>query len=322
VSRSPAPIVAGVGITHFEEARRRELQIGHLHATWSFLGEAAGCVTVGVRRIEVAQGGWSTPAHEHGRQEEIFFVLAGQGLSWQDGNASEIGAGDCIVYRPGSGAHTLHALADLDVLAFGPRIGDESPRFPRLGFSLVGGRFVESLDGVVDGYPIQFVREAELGAPGLPAEPSPRPATIVNIVDVEAKTVERPRVVRAHRNLGQAAGSVTTGLQHYEVAAGKEAGPQHCHSMEEEIFVILDGDGVLVLGEEETPVRPGHVVSRPAGTGVAHMFRAGEGGLTFLAYGTREPGDLCYYPRSNKINFGGLKLIARLESLDYWDGED
>jgi len=98
-----------VGITHFEEARRRELRIGHLHATWSFLGEAAGCVAVGVRRIEVPQEGWSTPAHEHGRQEEIFYVLAGRGLSWQDGHASEIGAGDCIVYHAGGGAHTLHA---------------------------------------------------------------------------------------------------------------------------------------------------------------------------------------------------------------------
>lgn len=39
---------------------------------------------------------------------------------------------------PQRGAHTLHALEDLDVLAFGPRLPDESPRFPRLGFSLVG----------------------------------------------------------------------------------------------------------------------------------------------------------------------------------------
>ena len=65
-----------------------------------------------------------------------------------------------------------------------------------------------------------------------------------------------PRVARTRRNLGRAAGSVTTGLQHVVVAPGKESAPAHCHSLEEEIFVILDGDGVLVLGEEETPVRP------------------------------------------------------------------
>jgi uncharacterized cupin superfamily protein len=86
--------------------------------------------------------------------------------------------------------------------------------------------------------------------------------------------------------------------------------------------VILDGDGVVVLAEEEFAVRAGHVIARPAGTGVAHVFGAGSSGLTFLAYGMRDPGDVCYYPRSGKIAFRGVGVIARVESLDYWDGED
>ena len=258
-----------MGLTHFDEARRSELAVGHLHATWSYLGEDAGCVGIGLRRIQVREGAWSTPAHEHGRSEEIFYVLAGQGLSWQRGEVAEIGAGDCIVYLAGSGAHTLHALTEL------------------------------------------------------PAEPGARPRTIVNVVEVEGKTVERQHVGRRRRNLGVAAGSVATGLQHVEVIPGKESAPLHCHSLEDELFVMLEGDGVLVLDDrEELPVRPGSVVSRPAGTGVSHLFRAGDGGLTYLAYGTRDPGDICYYPRSNKINFGGIGVIGRIEKLDYWDGED
>lgn len=311
-----------MGVTHFDEARRREYEIGHLHAIWSYLGEEAGCVGVGVRRIEVREGSWSTPAHEHGRSEEIFYVLGGRGLSWHRAEVAEIGAGDCIVYRAGSGAHTLHALTDLDVLAFGPRLRDESPRFPRLGASLIGGRFVESLDGVTDGLPTQFVREAEIGPPELPAEPGPRPATIVNVADVEGSTIDRARVSRTRRKLGEAGGAVATGLNHVEVVPGKEGDPLHCHSLEEEIFVVLDGDGVLVLDEEETDVRAGSVVARPAGTGVPHQLRAGDRGLTYLAYGTREPGDVCYYPRSNKINFRGVGVIGRIEQLGYWDGED
>jgi uncharacterized cupin superfamily protein len=54
---------------------------------------------------------------------------------------------------------------------------------------------------------------------------------------------------------------------------------------------------------------------------IAHSLRAGGHGLTYLGYGTREPGDVCYYPRSNKIFWRGVGLIARLESLDYDDGE-
>ena len=297
------------------------------------VGAAAGCVNVGVRRIQLPAGGWSTPAHEHGREEEIFYVLGGRGLSWQAGVASEIRGGDCIVYLAGAGAHTLHALEPLDVLAFGERVEDENVGFPRLGMSYVGSRLVGSLPGSIDGLATQFVLESQLGPPPLPeGEPAPRPPTIVNVEDVEPVTVERSRVVRTRRNLGRAARSVTTGVQHVEVAPGKESAPAHCHSLEEEIFVILDGDGVLVLcgqpaqggagqGDEETPVRAGHVISRPAGTGVAHMFRAGDSGLTYLAYGMRHSGDVCYYPRSDKIAFRGLGLVGRLERLDYWDGE-
>jgi uncharacterized cupin superfamily protein len=310
-----------VGITHFDEARTRDYEIGHLRGHWTFLGEAAGSVGVGVRRIQVPAGGWSTPAHEHGAEEEIFYVLDGEGLSWQRERTAAIGRGDCIVYRAGRGAHTLHALTDLDVLAFGPRHADDAVGFPRLGMSLVGNRVVESIPGAIDGQPFQFVREAELGPPELP-QSDERPATIVNLSDVEARQFGRGPVSSERRDLGVAAGSTDTGLQHYLVERDRNATPAHCHSLEEEIFVILEGSGSLVLGEEETPIRPGHVVARPPATGVAHMFRAGPEGLEFLAYGTREPGDMCFYPRSGKISFRGLRVVGRIERLDYWDGED
>jgi len=311
-----------MGLTHFDEARAIDRELGHLRGRWTFLGDAAGCVNAGVRRIEVPAGGWTTPAHEHGREEEIFFVVAGRGISWHRGRTTEVGEGDCIVYRAHSGAHTLHAIEPVDVLAFGPREYDESIGFPRLGMSLVGSRAVESLPYVLDRAPIQFVKEAELGPPELPEQPGPRPDSVVHLGAVEPIRVRRGRVARTRRRVSGAAGSVTTGLQHVVVEPGAESGAQHCHSVEEEIFVILDGDGVLVLDDEETPMTRGHVVSRPPSTGVSHMFRAGDQGLTYLAYGTRDPADVCYYPRSNKIAFRGVGVIARLERLDYWDGEE
>lgn len=312
-----------MGIAHLDDARAREFEIGHIRGRWTDLGSASGSVGIGLARIQVPAGGWSTPAHEHGAEEEIFYVLAGRGLAWQNGESAEIGPGDCIVYLPGHGAHTVHALEPLDLLAFGPRIEIEVTGLPRLGMTRVANRAVDSVPGRIDGAPIQFVREAELGPPELPAAPGARPSTIVNVNAVEPSRVARSQVARTRRNLGVAAGSVTTGLQHVEVDPGKESAPLHCHSLEHELFVILHGDGVLVLDDEvETPVRGGHVVSRPAGTGIAHLFRAGSSGLTYLAYGTREPGDNCFYPRSNKIAFRGLNVIARVERLDYWDGEE
>jgi uncharacterized cupin superfamily protein len=310
-----------VGITHFGAAPAREYAIGHIRGRWTMLGDAAGSQSVGVRRIELPAGGWSTPAHEHGRSEEIFYVLGGTGLSWQQGRTAAIRAGDCIVYHPRGGAHTLWAESALDVMAFGMREFDESLQLPRLGMSMLGRRGTESTVGPADGTPIQHVREGALGPPELPDQPDPRPPTIVAIDDVRADRTEHGRVARVRRNLGRAAGSRASGLQYVEVDAGKESTAQHCHSLEEEIFVILDGSGMLVLDDEETPVGPGNVVARPPGTGVSHMFRA-ETALTYLAYGTRNPGDVCYYPRSNKIAFRGVGVMARLERLEYWDGED
>jgi uncharacterized cupin superfamily protein len=106
----------------------------------------------------------------------------------------------------------------------------------------------------------------------------------------------------------------------------------HCHSEEEEVFVMLDGDGTLELWpspraisagatQEEVAIRAGHVVARPPGSRTSHAFRAGPNGLTMLIYGTRRPNDICWYPRSNKISWRGLGVIGRIETLEYDDGE-
>ena len=68
-------------------------------------------------------------------------------------------------------------------------------------------------------------------------------------------------------------------------------------------------------------LRPGHLVARPPGTRIAHSIVAGSEGITYLAYGTREPNDICYYPRSNKVYFRGVGLMTRVEQLEYEDGE-
>src|SRR2546423_5423601 len=122
-----------MGLTHFDKAPAFDRELGHLRGRWTMLGDAAGCVNVGVRRIEIPAGGWSTPAHEHGREEEIFYMLAGRGISWHRGRTAQGRDGDCIVYPAHGGAHTFHALEPVGLLAFGPREYDESRRRPRWG---------------------------------------------------------------------------------------------------------------------------------------------------------------------------------------------
>jgi uncharacterized cupin superfamily protein len=310
-------------LAHWDDVEPWRRDQGHLQARWFDLGRAAGSVAVGLKRISVEPGGWSTPAHVHGREEEIFYVLGGSGLSWQDPGPGqpatyEVGPGDCLVHLTVGELHTLNAGPDgIDVLAFGQRAHGMGAWLPRAGVAWVGVTWAS-----VGEEPSPWEREAAAGAPDLPAAVSPRPASIVNGHDVPAETRDGATVARSRRDLATAAGSVRTGLKLVTVQPGKLGVAPHCHSAEEELFVVLEGSGELVLGDDAHPVRAGHVIARPPGTGVAHTMRAGLDGLTYLAYGTRVPNDICFYPRSGKVYFQGVGVIGRIEQLDYWDGED
>jgi uncharacterized cupin superfamily protein len=298
-------------LAHWDEVERVRREVGHL-ATWiTDLGTAAGTVTAGVARWQVDPGKWSTPAHAELVEEEIFYVLEGSGLAWMDGETYEVGPGDCMVYLAAEEAHTNKAGPDgLDLLAFGMRFYHAGTLLPRAGTVRMDPAW---LDVAADErHP--WEREAAAGEPEAPA-PSERRASIVNVADAQIYDF------RNGVDRGLSAVSERTGLSHMTLPAGNEGYPPHCHSAEEEIFVVLEGGGTVYLGDEEAPVRPGHVVGRPAGTGVPHSFRAGHEGLAYLAYSTRDPNDIAYQTRSNKVLFRGIKLIGRIERLDYWDGE-
>lgn len=246
------------------------------------LGQAAGAIDVSVRRVQLAAGEESVP-HIRGT-EEVVYVVSGGG--WSGDNA--IRTEDCVVHRVPHDAELLRAGDEgLTVLVF-----------------------------------------------ATPAQPppfhsgKPEPSQVLNLDAAEPSYEgEAGKWVRFARQ----AGAVHAGVNYGHLEPGHEGAPPHCHSADEELFVILEGDGTLELWPapalaEESPweehqIRAGHVISRPPSTAISHFFRAGQPGMTFLVYGTRRPNDVCYYPRSNKIFWRGLGLIARLEPLDYDDGE-
>ncbi len=286
-------------VAHWDDVRRSRREFGHMVGSWRDLGGAAGSMAIGVKRIEIEPGLWSTPAHVELAEEEIFYVLGGSGLSWQDGETYEVGAGDCLVHLSEAEAHTLRAgPGGLDVLAFGMRVPAGGALLRRAGIAWHWPGWVEAPGGK---HP--FEREADAGPPPLPPEPSPRPSRIVATADVAEEWF---RDIAAVRRLGKAGGSVLTGLNHVAVRPGAEAVPPHCHGAEEELFVVLDGTGTCRLGEEELPVHAGSLIARPAGTRIPHSFEAGPGGLTYLVYGTREPNDIVYYPRTNELFLRGV----------------
>src|ERR1700751_4243237 len=304
-------------VAHWDEVDWRRNAKGEMDATWQRLGDAAGARGVRVNRVRVEPGKLPTPPHSHGASEELYFVLAGSGLAWQDGEVYEVRPLDCVIQPPDEMEHTFVAGDHgLEYLVFGTRhpTGLAWPprsRAIRLGWPWVEGRDDDPWDVEATVEPLAY------------GEPGPRPANIVNVDEVKHEEYEG-RVTTAP--LATRERSALAGLHWEKLAAGRRGSVPHCHSAEEEVFVILEGTATLELwprdGDvEETPLRAGHVVARPPATRVPHSFRAGPEGVTMLVYGTRDPNDMCWYPRSKKIAWRGLDVIGRIETLEYLDGE-
>ncbi len=137
--------------------------------------------------------------------------------------------------------------------------------------------------------------------------------------------------------VGAVAGMQALGLHYMVVPPGKSAYPRHNHHNNEELFVILQGEGTYRRGHDTWPVKAGDAISAPAGdASTAHqLINTGQEDLKYLSISTRNDPDICEYPDSEKYMVasgippeGGMmkaqfRILGReRELLDYWDGED
>ncbi len=160
---------------------------------------------------------------------------------------------------------------------------------------------------------------------------------IVNLADVRCEPYAHGQKFEvADGSVASLIGAKQLGCSLLIVPKGKRAYPFHCHHVNEEMFVILHGSGVLRFGEAEHAVREGDVIAAPAGgKDTAHqLVNTGDGELRYLAISTMVPMEVVEYPDSNKVavyvgsapgesaekrtmNYRG-KLGPQ---LDYWEGE-
>src|SRR5438874_8368816 len=248
-----------VTVAHWDEVEPHHSARGEMDVTWQRLGNAAGTRGVGVSRVRVAPGKLPTPPHSHTASEELYFVLAGSGLAWQDGDVHVVRPLDCVIHRPGEMEHTFVAGPDgLEFLVFGTRHPTEIGWLPRSRAIRPNGPWVEGRDD--SPWDIEAtVEPLEYG------EPAPRPENIVNVEEVEH---ERFNDSATTAPLATRERSILAGLHWEKIGAGHRGCVPHCHSAEEEVFVMLEGSAMLELwqregGVEETPLRAGHLVARP-----------------------------------------------------------
>ena len=121
-------------------------------------------------------------------------------------------------------------------------------------------------------------------------------------------------------NMRQAGGKLGVVLNRL---APKSVGcPFHWHALEDEVFYILSGRGLLRYGETTRPIGPGDCISCPAGLQIAHQIgNDGDEDLVYLAMGPYEPDEVCGYPDSGKVMVRHTRTVGRLDPTDYMDGE-
>ncbi len=142
--------------------------------------------------------------------------------------------------------------------------------------------------------------------------------------------VREPRYDAAGARLARGTAARKLGASIDILAPGKVGCPYHLHHAQEEMFVVLEGDGTLRVAGELLALRTGDVVFIPAGPEYPHqLVNTSKSPLKYLSVSTQEFPEICEYPDSGKFlataKDGTTATFhvthAKSESLDYWEGE-
>ncbi|KQU76779.1 MULTISPECIES: cupin domain-containing protein [unclassified Rhizobacter] len=115
------------------------------------------------------------------------------------------------------------------------------------------------------------------------------------------------------------------------VAPGKRSCPYHFHYAQEEMFIVLEGEGTLRVAGEHLPLTAGDVVFIPPGPEYPHqIINTSDAPLKYLSISTKDSPEVVEYPDSGKYlatatrdgdPFGFGRMHRADTDLEYWDGE-
>ena len=305
---------------HVDDIPEQAWQVGELDAKRWRLGAAAGAHRLGVAIMQAAPGARLNPPHSHADEEEIFFVLEGEGLSYQSTSRTDVrtyraSAGDALVHPTDGPAHTMIAgERGLRVLILAEGSRTNICYLPRTKTFWLGARWIPA-DG-----PHPFQADFEAGPLELPEPTAERPPSIISLGECELDEGGRGRYRWATRDLGSHAGAHKLVLAHDDLPAGCLNNPRHWHTVAEECFFVLSGTGIARIGDAEHPLRAGSFFLRAPRTGVPHHVEAGPDGLELITMGDRVPNDVCVYPDSGKVQVRPGVFLP-ISELEYFDGE-
>jgi uncharacterized cupin superfamily protein len=153
---------------------------------------------------------------------------------------------------------------------------------------------------------------------------------IMNLDEVAFDDVEENGIYTSSRGqISDHIGARKLGYNLTVLPPGKVQCPFHGHHGEEEMFLIIEGEGELRFGDQRYPIRRHDVIAcPPGGPDVAHqIINTGKATMRYLALSTRVDIESCEYPDSRKISIvahgeGGVRKMFRAENtVDYYDRE-
>lgn len=159
------------------------------------------------------------------------------------------------------------------------------------------------------------------------------PKPFMNLDEVQFDDIEDNGYYTSRRgSISRHIGARDLGYNLTVLPPGKAQCPFHSHHGEEEMFLILEGEGELRFGGQRFPIRRHDVIACPTGGAeVAHqIINTGTVTMTYLALSTRAGLDACEYPDSRKVlvkggrpGAPGIRKMFRAETtVDYYDREE
>lgn len=148
---------------------------------------------------------------------------------------------------------------------------------------------------------------------------------ISNINTIPDEYIDDPNFESKMKSLliGDALGSEKIYVNIDFVKPGGKSTMYHSHSRQEEFFLIMSGNGLLRINEEEITVKTGDVISKPAGKNIAHQFINNSSEiLQILDVGNRDKDDVAMYPDENKIFIRNKKLVFNInDNIENWTSD-